>query len=109
MGNRRNFASWRDWLRALFHEYIKHPFGQRHIELWQWVTALRPGVKPRPFCALWPRGGAKSTSAELATVYAGDAKTRSYIWYVSSTQDKADKHVENIGALLESKQQGRVS
>ena len=107
MGNRRNFASWRDWLRALFPEYIKHPFGQRHIELWQWVTALRPGVKPRPFCALWPRGGAKSTSAELATVYAGDAKTRSYIWYVSSTQDKADKHVENIGSLLESRQLGR--
>lgn len=53
--------------------------------------------------ALWPRGGAKSTTAELACVYAGNNKSRGYVWYVSSTQDKADRHVENIGSLLESR------
>lgn len=52
--------------------------------------------------ALWPRGGAKSTTAELGCVYVGDRQVRNYIWYVSSTQEKADKHVETIGATLES-------
>ncbi len=32
----------------------------------------------------------------------GARKVRRYCWYVSGTQDKADSHVENIGAMLES-------
>ena len=103
--NRASFDlnGWQDWLRALFPASVTHPFSRHHADFWEWAIALKPGIKPRPFIALWPRGGAKSTSAELACVFVGDKKTRSYIWYVSSTQDKADKHVENIGALLESK------
>lgn len=51
--------------------------------------------------ALWPRGGAKSTSAELATAALGVRRVRKYALYVSGTQDKADKHVATIGSVLE--------
>lgn len=104
---RFDFYGWKDWLSELFPVSVSHPFAPHHAEFWDWVVNLHPGIRPRPFIALWPRGGAKSTSAELACVYVGDLKSRSYIWYVSSTQDKADKHVENIGALLESDQLDR--
>src|SRR5690606_26297837 len=62
------------------------------------------GVRPRPFVAVWPRGGAKSTSAELATVAGGARGQRRYAWYISEPQDQADKHVETIAAPLESPQ-----
>jgi len=95
--------NWTIWLQGLFPAHVKYSFSERHAQFWEWVDALEPGSKPRPFVALWPRGGAKSSSAELACVFVGDRQTRSYVWYVSSTQDKADKHVQNIGSLLESK------
>lgn len=63
-----------------------------------------PGVRPDPFVAIWGRGGAKSSSAELIATRVGAKKTRKYIWYVSGTQDKADGHVDNIAALLENGQ-----
>ena len=96
-------VDWRTWLKSVFPTYVTETFSERHVELWGWVSALEHGVKPRPFCAFWPRGGAKSTTAEFACAYVGYQRTRFYVWYVSSTQDKADKHVANIGGLLESK------
>lgn len=94
--------NWQEWTSKLFPDYVKYPFGKRHIEFWEWIEIIERNIKPKPFVALWPRGGAKSTSAELACVRLGYKKRRSYIWYVSSTQDKADKHVETISAMLES-------
>jgi hypothetical protein len=93
---------WEDWLKRLFPAYVTKPFAARHVDLWEWVERLQPGVKQPAFVAIWPRGGAKSSSAELACVRLGARKTRKYIWYISRTQDKADKHVETIAALLES-------
>lgn len=52
--------------------------------------------------AIWPRGGGKSTGAELACVAAGARRSRRYVLYVSSTQQQADDHVQNVAALLES-------
>lgn len=34
-------------------------------------------------------------------VWVGANDTRRYMWYVSETQDQADEHVANIGAMLE--------
>jgi len=70
--------------------------------LWDWVTGIQAGARPRPFTAFWGRGGAKSTNAEAAVIDLGARGVRRYCWYVSGTQDKADSHVENIGAMLES-------
>jgi hypothetical protein len=96
------FDDYQHWLRLVFPKYIKAGFADRHNHLWGWVDGIRPGIRSRPFAAFWPRGGAKSTTAELACVRLGAKGARRYVWYVSSTQDKADKHVENIGAMLES-------
>lgn len=93
---------WEDWLRLLFPTYTSQPFAIRHREFWEWVEDLQKGVRPRPLVALWSRGGAKSTSAELACVRVGAAKTRKYIWYCCGTQEQADKHVETVAAMLES-------
>jgi hypothetical protein len=81
--------------------YFSAKFADRHVEFWEWLTAVELGSKPRPFVAIWGRGGAKSTNAEAAAVWVGANDTRRYLWYISETQDQADEHVANIGAMLE--------
>lgn len=49
----------------------------------------------------WPRGGAKSTTAELGVAFIGARLSRRYVLYVSGTQDQADKHVQSIATLFE--------
>lgn len=93
---------WQDWLKVLFPRYVSSSFAKRHVELWSWIDGIVLPSRPLPFVAIWPRGGAKSTSAELGCVRIGAKKARRYVWYVSGTQDKADAHVESIAALLES-------
>jgi hypothetical protein len=96
------------WLLTLFPQYLADaagrpiPFAQHHAAFWDWVWAIRRGGRPRPFVAVWPRGGAKSTSAELACVAVGAMATRRYGLYVCESQDQADDHVQNVAALLES-------
>lgn len=89
------------WLKTLFYSYVGSEFAGRHREFWHWVWALESGVRPQPFVAIWPRGGAKSTSAELATVLCGATSRRKFILYVRGTQDKADESISNIAGLLE--------
>jgi hypothetical protein len=93
---------WRDWLITMFPRYVSAPFAPRHVEFWEWTDAVTPASAPDPFVAIWPRGGAKSTSAELGVTYLGATGKRRYCWYISSTQDKADGHVDTIAALMES-------
>lgn len=100
--------SWEWWLRDLYPAYVSAGFAPRHEQLWQWIDSIELGIRPRPFIGIWPRGGAKSTSAELGTVRLGARRARRYTWYISSTQDKADRHVETIAALLEAPSLGRV-
>lgn len=89
-------------MRTLFPTYVAAPFADRHHALWAWAWAIRPDERPRPFVAIWPRGGAKSTTAELATVMLGARESRRYALYVCETQEQADDHVSTIAALLES-------
>lgn len=65
------------------------------------MWSIRPGDRPNPFVAIWPRGAAKSTSAELAVVALGARRSRRYGLYVCETQDQADDHISNIASLLE--------
>lgn len=97
-------ADWRTWLLALFPTWTKHEFADFHAEFWAWVWAIKPGRTAPPFVAIWPRGWAKSTSAELACALIAATNRRSYGLVVSETQDQADKRVQNIAALLESPQ-----
>ena len=77
------------------------PFALRHLDFWRWVFALRPGRAAVPFVSIWPRGGGKSTSVELAVAHVARRLTRRYGLYVSETQLQADTHVGNTGRMLE--------
>lgn len=96
------WSTWRDLLTHYFAEYTKHDFAPHHIAFWDWVWQLKKEIRPRPFVAIWSRGGAKSSSAELATAVCAMRLSRRYIVYVSETQDQADKHVATVATLLES-------
>lgn len=91
------------WLREMFPAYVAHGFAEHHHLFWRWVWALRSGVRPRPLVCLWPRGGAKSSSVEMACAALGARGVRKYILYVSGKQAQADDHVANVAGLLESK------
>ena len=77
------------------------PFGARHVRLWEWFDALETGKRIPPQVEIWPRGGAKSSTAELGCVRACVKLSRRFVLYVSETQDQADEHVKSIGSLLE--------
>lgn len=94
---------WRRWLLRLLPDYFRDDFAEHHELFWEWVWAMRPGVRPESFVAIWPRGGAKSTSSEAAVVNVGARQTRRYGLYVCETQDQADDHVSNVAAMLESR------
>jgi len=95
-------ADYRRWLPTLFPGYVGKPFAQRHHNLWRWVWAIEEGRRSRPFVGIWPRGGGKSTSCELAVAALGALKRRKYCVYVRRTQEKADESISNIAALIES-------
>ena len=95
-------GNWEDWLKLMFPQSIAFGFADHHREFWDWVWSIQPGIRPRPFVAIWPRGGGKTTGAELAVTALGLRGIRSYCLYVRSTQDKADESVTNIAARLES-------
>jgi phage terminase large subunit-like protein len=95
-------ADWRAWLAVLFPVHVAAGFAPHHAALWEWVWAIERGVRPPPFVAIWPRGGAKSTTAELATVAVGARAARRYGLYISETQEQADGHVQSVAGLLES-------
>lgn len=90
-----------EWLRAMFPQHVRSPFGERHRHFWRWVWAIELDSAPDPFIGVWPRGGAKSTSAELAAAALGMRGRRRYGLYVRDTQDRADDSVSNVAHLFE--------
>jgi hypothetical protein len=92
---------WATWLRVMFPAYCTAPFADFHAEFWAWLWAIKRNVRPDPFVGIWFRGGAKSTSTEIGCIALGARNVRDYVVYVSETQDQADQHVANIGAMLE--------
>ncbi|MEE9367024.1 MAG: hypothetical protein V3W44_10080 [Dehalococcoidales bacterium] len=100
--------TWEEWLASRFNrlfcdrEGVRIPFAPFHIRMWDWASQIEVGTRPDPLIEVLPRGGGKSTNAELMVVYLGDKKVRRYCLYVSGTQEQADDHVMNIANLLES-------
>lgn len=94
---------WRAWTAAHFPRHTDKPFAPRHVRFWEWLTTLERGVRPRPRVEVWPRGGGKSATIELACAYIGAQPdpVRHYVLYVSETQTQANKHVQAIAANLE--------
>jgi len=92
---------WRFWLRELFPEHVPYEFAPHHELFWNWLWSIEHLKRPSPFVACWPRGGAKSTSGEMGMVALGARDIRKYCLYISETQDQADDHVGNVGAMME--------
>jgi phage terminase large subunit-like protein len=95
-------TEWPAWLRECFPGFFSAEFATHHQMFWEHIWSIKPDVRPKPFLAVWPRGGGKSSSAEVSTIMLGVHGERHYALYVSGTQDQADKHVESIAGLLES-------
>lgn len=98
---------WDVWCKTLLPEYFSTEFAPRHQEYWEWIEAIRPGIKPQAFIGVWGRGGAKSTNAEGGIAYLGAKKRRRFALYVSGTQVKADSHVDSISSMLEKPRFGK--
>lgn len=96
-------TTWATWLPFMFPVLFNHPFAAHHVEFWNWIDAIAGLAKPRPFIAVWPRGGAKTTAVEAAVVRMAALQTRKFCLYVRSTQDKANESVSNIAAMFESR------
>lgn len=95
-------SGWRKWLDTLFPASVRAGFAPRHVTFWEWLWAITLESVPQPFVGIWPRGGGKSSSAELGTAALGLRDARKYALYVRDTQERADDSVSNIGRLLES-------
>jgi len=76
------------WRYTLFPKAVSTSSGELvpeadyHADLWEWAWRIELGVRPRPFVAIWPRGGAKSTAAEAVTVAFGARRRRRFGLYV---------------------------
>lgn len=92
-------GDWRQWISLISPQ--RFPFGPHHEQFWNWVWTVKPDERPNPFIAIWPRGGAKSTSTELACVLLAARGARKYGLYICESQDQADDHVSNVASLLE--------
>lgn len=94
------------WRLALFERYMSDatgeliPDGPHHHRFWSWLWSITPGRRPRPYVAIWPRRGAKSTNTEMAVAALGARRIRPYGWYVCATQDQADDHLNNVGDMM---------
>mgnify|MGYP000572007697 FL=1 len=99
--------NWYDWVMTLFPEYVTRPFADHHMEMWDWGQKIEAHKKPNAFVGIWGRGGAKSSTAEMLTIYLGAKKKRNYCWYISETQDLADKHVDSIAGMIEESNMSR--
>lgn len=97
----RDSGDWQEWLLAFARDYTTSGYAPHHEQFWDWVQSVTD-KRPKPFIGIWPRGGAKSTSAELAVAMLGAQGKRNYCLYVCQTQEQADDHVGNIASLLES-------
>jgi hypothetical protein len=99
-------GDWRQWISLISPQ--RYEFAPHHEQFWKWVWSVKPDERPNPFVAIWPRGGAKSTSTELACVLLAARGARKYGLYVCESQDQADDHVSNVASLLELDTTGRA-
>ena len=98
---------WEEWLQRNFSDMASAPLAEHHKRFWEWGEALTLGDRQRAFVECWPRGGGKSTTAELVVARAVVRASRRFVLYVCATQEAADKHIQDIQAPLESLGVGR--
>src|SRR3990167_3497773 len=97
LSERMNRVPWRDWVAEMFPGAVAKPFGDHHAAFWDWAWAISPESTPDPFVAAWARGGAKSSTLELAIAGTILRDTRRYWLYIGETQEQAGDHLSPIG------------
>lgn len=95
-------TEWQQWHDTVFGAWEK-PFAEYHKELWKWGWDTQTEKFPPAFVAIWGRGAGKSTNIERLVIALAALGVVKYCIYFSSTQEKANKHVTDIGKHLESK------
>lgn len=105
-------ADWKAWLFYFYGHLLKREgrdveFAPHHHDFWDAFWEIERSGLPRikgsvrnSILCVWSRDHGKSASSEMAIASAAARKTRKYALYVSATQDQADGHVANIGALM---------
>lgn len=96
-------CNYETWLKYKLPNVATAPLAERHRRLGRFFEALKRGETPSTQVEIWPRGGAKSSSAVAGVAFVGDATRpkRYYCLYVSGTQSQADRHVQAVATLLE--------
>ena len=87
-------VDWHPWLLTLFPKDFGAPFAAHHARFWEYVWHLQKEIRPRPYVALWPRGGGKTilpeeqpvidfayaTVVTIAPVRSGEVFDRENVW-----------------------------
>ena len=101
-------APWVDFLLRYFPSSFISPTGKcytpapfHHLH-WAWVWDLERGVRPPALVDCWFRGASKTTYGEMLPAVIGALNKRTYMLYISSTQDQADDRVMNVAAKFDS-------
>lgn len=102
-GDGKLFHDWESAVKTLFPKFAKASFSKKQREFWDYVWQLELGKHMDPVGLFLPRGQAKSTTAEMATVLLGATGKRKFAVYCCASQDRANEHLsDNIKAMLES-------
>lgn len=64
--------------------------------IWDWWQSIKFESRPSTEVMIVPRGGGKSTTAELGMVYVGGRLERRYGLYVCGTSEQAEEHIADI-------------
>lgn len=104
--------NYQTWLTTLLPAHFRgmDQFAGHHDEFWAWGWPIAAGepAEPPAYLAIWPRGGAKSTTAEGFAVACGARKRRKFGLYVCRTQDQADSHIAAISSMILKSHIGRA-
>lgn len=96
-------SSWRVAIKALFPHFARNDFSKEQAQFWEMIWEVEEPTHPLPIGLFLPRGHAKSTSAEMATVALGAMGRRHFAVYCCASQERANEHVaNNIRSMFES-------
>lgn len=90
---------WELWLRLVAPKFVDAPFALHHRQFWKWWMQIDER-RPRPFVGCWNRGGAKTTTLQLALLMLACQQTRNYCLYIGAVQDAVDDKVADVGELM---------
>lgn len=102
---------WQDWLPAVAPKTYSAGFEWFHADFWEWywpILQLRKQKQPVPeemprSCFLpWGRGLGKSACLEGLALAEGAMIEGAFGVYISSTQSKAEEHLQSVRSLIES-------